>query len=300
MTKPVAEAPSTSVQSTSLTPPTMSWEIPNATFTSFFPSKKDSKLIGESNYMVWAAQMQTAYHIAGLWDIASKDCRPSKDNTLETAIWEKRNLIALGLLQSSLNDDLIALMTHETHVFRIWQMFESQMSQKGSGSILLWFHQLTHSINLGSDISEHITHFQKALQHLMVAGWDIPEHIAACILLSTLPHDPNEADSWDGMVRQIKIDKDSTTSSTINVLLDEKCHCAATNINDQQRQESAMAVLDCNAKSCGKLYYHNCHKKANHIAANCWAPSGGKEGQGPKKKKSNRGTTSKHKSKERA
>ncbi len=52
MTKPAAETPSTSVQPT---PPTMLWEIPNAAFTSFFPSKKDSKLIGESNYMVWAA-----------------------------------------------------------------------------------------------------------------------------------------------------------------------------------------------------------------------------------------------------
>ncbi len=154
-------------------------------------------------------------------------------------------------------------------------------------------------MKLGSDISEHIMHFQEALQHLMVAGWDIPEHIAACILLSTLPHDPNEADSWNGIVRQIKIDKDSTTSSTINVLLDEKCHHAATNINDQQRQESAMAVLDCNAKSCGKLYCHNCCKETNHIAADCWAPSGGKEDQDPKKK-SNRGTTSKRKSKERA
>ncbi len=66
-------------------------------------------------------------------------------------------------------------------------------------------------MNLGSDISEHIMHFQEALQHLTVAGWDIPEHIAACILLSTLSHDSNEADSWDGTVRQIKIDKDSTS-----------------------------------------------------------------------------------------
>ncbi len=55
MTKPVAEAPSTSVQPIPPTPPTMSWEIPNAASTSFFPSMKDSKLIGESNYMVWVA-----------------------------------------------------------------------------------------------------------------------------------------------------------------------------------------------------------------------------------------------------
>ncbi len=114
-----------------------------------------------------------------------------------------------------------------------------------------------------------------------------------------LPHDPNEANSWDGTVKQIKIDKDSTTSSTINILLDEKrCHAAA-NINNQQRQELAMAVLDRNAKFHGKLYCHNCRKETNHAAADCWAPGGGKEGQGPKKK-SNRGTTSKHKGKERA
>ncbi len=116
MTKPAAETPSTSVQPTS---PTMLWEIPNAAFTSFFPSKKDSKLIRESNYMVWAAWMQTAYYIAGLWDIASKDCQLLKDNTSETDIWEKKNLVALGLLQSSLNDDLIALTAHETHIFHI-------------------------------------------------------------------------------------------------------------------------------------------------------------------------------------
>ncbi len=66
MIKPVAKTPSTFIQPTSPTPPTMSWKIPNAASTSFFSSKKDSKLIGESNHMVWVVQMQTAYCIAGL------------------------------------------------------------------------------------------------------------------------------------------------------------------------------------------------------------------------------------------
>lgn len=154
------------------TPPTMLWKFSNAASTSFFPSKKDSKLIEESNYMVWVVWMQTVYHIAGLWDITSKDCWPLKNNTSETAIWKKKNLVALGLLQSSLNDNLIMLTTHETHVFCVWQMLKLQMSHKGSGSILLWFHQLICLMNLGSDISEHITHFkfQEALWHLIVAG----------------------------------------------------------------------------------------------------------------------------------
>ncbi len=74
--------------------------------------------------------MQTAYHIAGLWDIASKDCRLSKDNTLETAIWKEKNLVTLGLLQNSFNNDLITLMTHKTHVFCIWKMLKLQLKSE--------------------------------------------------------------------------------------------------------------------------------------------------------------------------
>ncbi|KAK0463166.1 uncharacterized protein EV420DRAFT_1476891 [Desarmillaria tabescens] len=183
-------------------------------------------------------------------------------------LWMKKNLVTLELMQSCLSDKLIALTTNKTNVFQIWQMLKLQMSQKGSGSIMLWFCQLTSPMNLGFDISEHIVHFQEVLHHLTIAKWN------------------SEAN---------QINKTSTTSATINILLDEKHCCATANVTKQQKQEFVMALLDHQVKSHGKLYCSNCHKKTNHIAADCWASSGRKEDQDPKKKKPNtRGKTKKH------
>src|SRR5882762_11788077 len=50
-------------------------------------------------------------------------------------------------------------------------MFVSEYNQTGSGSIMLWFRQLTKQLSSGGDISTHVTGFQEAIRYLTNVLW---------------------------------------------------------------------------------------------------------------------------------
>ena len=65
--------------------------------------------------------------------------------------------------------------------------------------------------------------FQEAIHYLANTEFNIPGYIAAAILLSTLPSDPGDPHSWNQHVAGVKINKDTTTlSSVVNGILEEK------------------------------------------------------------------------------
>ena len=93
----------------------------------------------------------------------------------------------------------------------------------GSGSIMLWFRRLTKQLPSGGNISAHVTGFQKAICYLANAEFNIPGYITAAILLSTPSSDPTDPYSWNQHVTGFKINKNTTTlSSVINGILKEK------------------------------------------------------------------------------
>ena len=74
--------------------------------------------------------------------------------------------------------------------------------------------------------------------------FEIPGYIAAAILLSTLPSNPGDPHSWNQHVTSVKIDKTTTTlSSVINGILEEEHHLTEDCTN-AQKQESALATLE--------------------------------------------------------
>ena len=83
------------------------------------------------------------------------------------------------------------------------------------------FRQLTRQLSPGGNVLAHVSGFQEAICHLV--NFQIPSYIAANILLSTLPSDPNDPASWNNHVPSVKIDKTTTTfSSVIAGILEEK------------------------------------------------------------------------------
>ena len=93
-----------------------------------------------------------------------------------------------------------------------------------SSSLMLWFRRLTRQLSPGGDVSVHISNFQEAIHHLANANFQIPSYIATAILLSTLLSNPGDPSSWNNHVSGVKIDKLTTTlSSVIAGILEEKC-----------------------------------------------------------------------------
>ena len=143
-----------------------------------------------------------------------------------------------------MKSDLVIKVAHAKHAKESWDIFASEFSQTGSGSIMLWFRRLTKQLPAGSDISAHVTSFQKAIHYLANAEFEIPGYIAAAILLSTLPSDPQDPASWNNHVAGMKINKSTTTlSSVINGILEEKQCLTKDDMINVQKQEQALTTL---------------------------------------------------------
>ena len=144
----------------------------------------------------------------------------------------------------------------------------------------------------------HVSGFQEAIRHLANADFQIPSYIAATILLSTLPSDPNDPTSWNNHVSGIKIDKNVTTlSSVIARILEEKCHLTEDNQAASQKQETAFAALEHKAHTSRKKFCTNCMRDG-HWSCDCYGPGGAKEHEHPCK--GNWGKGKRKKGKEKA
>jgi hypothetical protein len=204
---------------------TKTWELPTS-LAAIFPKTKGDQLKNEENYYVWLVQMWNTFESCEMMGVVngSETCPPD-DTTHITKhhIWKKKDNLAKAMITQCVKADLVIKVTHAKHAKESWDMFVSEYSQTGSGSIMLWFRRLTKQLSSGGDISAHVTGFQKAIRYLANAEFEIPGYIAAAILLSTLPSDPRDPHSWNQHVAGIKINKKSTTLlSVINGILEEK------------------------------------------------------------------------------
>jgi gag-polypeptide of LTR copia-type len=201
-------------------------------------------------------------------------------------IWKKKDNLAKAMIMQCVKSDLVIKVAHIKHAKESWNVFASEFSQTGSGSIMLWFRRLTKQLPTSSDISTHVTSFQEAIHYLGNTEFKIPGYIAAAILLSTLPSDPQDPASWNNHITGVKINKSTTTlSSVINGILEEKQRLTEDDKTNAQKQEQALATLEQAACNCGKAYCCN-HKREGHSTKECHSVGVPKEQQRSMKKKS--------------
>src|ERR1700683_3758393 len=161
-----------------------------------------------------------------MWGVVNGSQTIPSDDTAHAAkcwIWIKKDNLAKAMITQYIKANLVIKVTHTKRAKESWDIFATEFSHTGSGSIILWFRRLTKQLPSGSNISLHVTGFQEAIHYLANAEFNIPGYIAAAILLSTLPSDPADSHSWNQDVAGIKIDTKTTTlSSVINGILEEK------------------------------------------------------------------------------
>jgi hypothetical protein len=193
---------------------TETWELPTS-LAAIFPKTEGDQLKNEKNYYIWPVGMRNAFESCEMMGIvdSSETCPP--DDTTHMAkhcIWKKKDNLAKAMIMQCVKANLIIKVTHAKHAKESWDMFASKYSQTGSGLIMV---QATDQATL---LWWQYLHMLLASRKLSTTGY-----IAAAILLSTLPSDPGDPHFWNQHVAGIKINKKSTTlSSVINGILEEK------------------------------------------------------------------------------
>ena len=128
-----------------------------------------------------------------MWDVVNgTETVPSDTSTVEYKIWKKKDNLGKSMITKCIKSNFVIKVAHAKSSNECWNMFASEYSQTGSGSIMLWFRQLAKQLSPGADVSAHVTNFQEAIRYLANTEFDIPSYIAAAILLSTLPSDPQD------------------------------------------------------------------------------------------------------------
>src|SRR6202050_3842441 len=248
-----------------------SWDM-SASSAHIFPKAEADRLKNEQNYYVWSVQMKNVFETCDMWGIVNGSETTPSDDTAHTAkrrIWIKKDNLAKAMIMQCIKADLVIKVAHTKRAKESWDIFLSEFSQTGSGSIMLWFRCLTKQLPSGSDVSTHVMGFQEAIRYLANTEFNIPGYITAAILLSTLPSDPGDPHSWNQHVAGVKIDKDTTTlSSVVNGILKEKRRLTEDDKTDAQKQESALATLQQNAPKHSVLFCCD-HQMEGHHTSEC-------------------------------
>src|ERR1700677_588802 len=188
-----------------------SWDM-SASSAHIFPKAEADRLKNEQNYYVWSVRMKNAFETCDMWGIVNGSETIPSDDTAHVAkrrIWIKKDNLTKAMITQCIKADLVIKVAHAKRAKESWDIFLSEFSQTGSGSIMLWFQCLTKQLPSSGNVSTHVMGFQEAICNLANAKFDIPGYIAAAILLSTLPSNPGDPHSWNQHIAGVKIDKDT-------------------------------------------------------------------------------------------
>ena len=237
----------------------MSWDPPSGYIHNFCTSDSD-QLEDKKGYYPWQIQMKSGFEYCEMWGVVSgTETRLAPGLQLGSDIWDKKDRFAKVILDKSMKSELIIKITGAMTSHEAWNLLETEYSQTGSDSLMLWFRRLTRQLSPGGNILAHMSGFQEAIRHLANANFQILSYIAAAILLSTLLSDPGGPTSWNNFVSGIKIDLTTTAlSSVISGILEEKQQLTEDDQATSHKHETAYVALKHKAHAQGKKFCMNC------------------------------------------
>ena len=74
-------------------------------------------------------------------------------------IWDKKDQLARVILSKSAKSELVTKIAGTMTLKEAWTLLETEYSQTGSGSLILWFRQLTRQLSPGGDVLAHVSGF---------------------------------------------------------------------------------------------------------------------------------------------
>lgn len=257
---------------------------------SLFPKDSDSKLKGEINYLPWSILFRKAATTIGCDGLLTGAMVKPDPNTHpdEYVIWYTMDLYITTLMLQCIQPSMFASI-NQMSAADSWNRLYMAYGPKGSGSIMTQFRRLTHPLPVSHNLKtleSHLEGFEAALVNLRQAGYDIDEGFASAILVTTLPYDPNDNQSWYNWIQKFTLVQGHTmVASTASDILNtyRAGHPEEANPGSVPTSSIKAANLQMEAAyaSQGKYFCTNC-QSTKHDKRFCTAPGGGRYSQGGK------------------
>ncbi|KAF9020288.1 hypothetical protein BDZ89DRAFT_1116434 [Hymenopellis radicata] len=193
-----------------------------------FPTHERTALQGQENYMPWSALFETAARtIQGLDVLRGRMPRPHPEEKTFVS-WITVDGYLSSMMMQCVNPSMIVKLVGKSAAAG-WRTLRNEYGQRGSGSLMIQFKQLTRPYKSGDDLETHISSFQTAIHNIATAGFDIPQLFAAAILITTLPSEPDSPETWYQFVSGFKFTRKTTLSTTVSQILNLQRTRAAGN-----------------------------------------------------------------------
>jgi hypothetical protein len=214
--------------------------------------------------------------------------QPTKDETEALDKWKEGDAKARTRIELSVGDSEVIHLSGASTAKEMWSQLSMVKESKGRLGVLATRRALYRATaEEGFDMVAHVSKLRSLQDELHVMENLVTDEDFVMILLTSLP------ESWDnytGSYLGSSGNKPTITShELIAVLLEEdrrrkgrNDESAGTALYSKGKEKSHHGGSGGGSNKDKECY--NCKKKG-HIAAECWAKGGGREGQGPKGRK---------------
>ena len=253
------------------------------------------ELLKADNWMPWKRRMLAVLQDLGLEKYITKDAKsptvadpdkPTKEEAEVIDKWKEGDARTRTRIELAIGDAEMVHISGASTTCQMWDQLSTVKESKGHLGVMAARRALYQTMaKEGFDMVTHISRLCQTQEELHVMGNLISDEDFIMMIATSLPG------SWDNYMSSFlgsRGNKPSITShELIAILLEEDRRRKARN------GESSGTALHVRAKGKGKpkatdKECYNCHK-TGHLARDCYAKGGAKEGQGPRgRKKGNR------------
>jgi hypothetical protein len=255
------------------------------------------ELLKAHNWMPWKRRMLAVFRDLGLEKYITEDAKlpesadPGKPTTEEKEAqrkWKDGDAKTRCRIELAISDaEMVHIMGAET-AREMWEQLTTVKESKGRLGVLATRRALYRAAaEEGFDMPEHIAKLRQLQEELHTMGNKVPDDDFVMILITSLP------ESWDNYTSAYlgsSSNKPTIKSQELVAILleeyrrrKERTGDSAGGISLHAKGNSKGGKWSGKSENSGKECY-NCHK-TGHLAKDCWAKGGKREGQGPKGRK---------------
>ena len=223
-------------------------------------------------------------------ELPDKDKELDKEWKKELKEWKQGEAVAKQQIASSIPDSLFMKIRTKGTAKEIWNELENHF-QNRSRMVSVDLRRRIQDLRCAEkgDMISHFATLRTMREDLAAMGHPLSENDFYAIILGSLPQ------SYDPYISAVNatssvLGKTISADDLMLTVTEEYERRNLKNKSGKKEENSAFysneSEKDAKGGSKSKkknVECHNCHKKG-HYKSECWAPGGGKEGQGPKQK----------------
>jgi len=252
------------------------------------------ELLKADNWMPWKRRMLAVFRDLGLDKYIERDAKapesadvnkPTKEELEAQKKWAEGDSKARTRIELSIGNAEMIHISGAATARQMWDQLCMVKESKGRLGVLATRRALYRATaEEGFDMVEHISKLRRLQEELHIMNNLVSDEDFVMILITSLP------ESWDNYTSSYLGSSgnkpDLKSHELIAILLEEDRRRKGRTGESQGYTLQARGTGKGKFKGASKFNSsetecYNCHKKG-HMAKDCWAKGGGREGQGPK------------------